>query len=138
MSKTNIKMSQPTYIVKKDDGVIICKITTQGNDNVFKYLNTYPAIRKLKKKFHINWIDESLTFTAVSKHHKSDVWNETLGKHIAESKCKKKIYNFYKRLYKTVLTEIMNTDIKDLTRYIDNLEFCENREEKHFKDLIRN
>lgn len=138
MSKTNIKMSQPTYIVKRDDGVIICKITTQGNWENFRNLYSGFIITKIRKKFHINWIDESLIFTAVVRHHKSDVWNETLGKHIAESKCKKKIYNFYKRLYRTILCEITNTDIKDLVRYIDNLTFCEDREEKHFKDLIGN
>lgn len=138
MSKTNIKMSQPTYIVKKDDGVIICKIATEGNWENFHNLYCGFLISKIRKKFHINWIDESLTFTAVVRHHKSDIWNETLGKHIAESKCKKKIYDFYKRLYMTILIEITNTDIKDLVRYVDNLTFCEDREENHFKDLIGN
>jgi len=138
MSKTNIKMSQPTYIVKKDDGVIICKITTQGNWENFHNLYSGFMISKIRKKFPINWIDDSLTFTVVVRHHKSDVWDEILGKHIAESKCKKKIYNFYKRLYRTILCEIINTDIKDLSRYVSNLTFCEDREEKHFKDLIGN
>ena len=138
MSKTNIKMNQPTYIVKRDDGVIICKITTQGNWKNFHNLYGGFLISKIRKKFYINWIDGPIIFTAVARHHKSDVWNETLGKHIAESKCKKKIYNFYKRLYKTILIETTNTDIKDLTRCVDNLTFCEDREEKHFKDLIGN
>ena len=138
MSKTNIKMSQPTYIVKKDDGVIICKITTRSNNDIFKYLDTYPMCRKLKKKFHVAYIDDVLNFTTVVHHHKSDVWNETLGKHIAESKCKKKIYNFYKRLYMTIFKEIIDTDIKNFVRYVVNLIFCEDREEKHFKDLIGN
>ena len=138
MSKTNIKMSQPTYIVKKDDGVIICKITTKGSDAVFKYIGTLNMGRKLKKRFGIFNIEQPLDFVSIVRHHKSDVWNETLGKHIAESKCKKKIYNFYRRLYKTILEEIIETDIKDLTRYVDNLTFCESREEKHFKDLIGN
>lgn len=137
MSKTNIKMSQPTYIVKKDDGVIICKITTRGKDE-FKYLDIPSMYRKLKKRFNIAYIDDKIEFTMVVRHHKSDVWNETLGKHIAESKCKKKIYNFYKRLYRTVLCEIINTNIKDLSKYVNNLTFCEDREEKHFKELIGN
>ena len=46
MSKINIKMSQPTYIVKKDDGVIICKITTKGNDK-FEYLSMPFMYKKL-------------------------------------------------------------------------------------------
>ena len=130
-------MSQPTYIVKKDDGVIICKITTQGNMNNIAFVSSH-VLRHFRNKFNIYAVDSRLIFTAVSKHHKSDVWNEALGKHIAESKCKTKIYNFYKRLYKTILDEIVRTDIEDLTRYVDNLTFCELREDKHFKDLIGN
>ena len=132
-------MSQPTYIVKKDDEVIICKITTQGSMKGFKNIwESYYLQNKLRKKLHISFVENKVTFTAAVRHHKSDVWNETLGKRIAESKCKKKIYNFYKRLYNTILTEIINTDIKDLARYVDNLIFCEDREENHFKDLIGN
>ena len=138
MSKTNIKMSQPTYIIKKDDGVIVCNISTKGNDAVFKYLDLIDMHNKLKNRFGISYVNRELNFSSVVRYHKSDVWNETLGKHIAESKCKKKIYNFYKRLYRTILCEITNTDIKDLVRYVDNLTFCEDREENHFKDLIGN
>jgi superfamily II RNA helicase len=94
--------------------------------------------RKLKKRFGIFNIEQPLEFISVIRHHKSDVWNETLGKHIAESKCKKKIYNFYYRLYQYIYNEIFSSDIKDLARYVCNLGFCQDREEIHFKDLIGN
>lgn len=138
MSKTNIRMSQPTYIVKKDDGVIICKITTSGSTESFKSIWQSDYLQdKFCKKLSIKWIEEETTFTAVARHHKPDVWNEVTGKRIAESKCKKKIYNFYKRLYKTILETVIETDIRDLTRYVDNLTFCEDREEKHLKELMK-
>ena len=136
MSKTNIKMSQPTYIVKKNDGVIICKITTQGNNDIFKYLDTYPMSRKLKKKFHVTYINKVLNFTTIVHHHKSDVWNEIVGKRIAEAKCKRQIYDFYHRVYKFILDEIKKSDIAQLERYVDNLGYCQIREDKHYKDLM--
>lgn len=138
MSKTNIEMSQPTYIVKKDDGVIICKITTSGSMESFKSIWESEYIQdKLRKRLPIKWIGDELTFKAVVRHHKSDVWNEVTGKRIAESKCKKKIYNFYKRLYKIILKEVIETDIRDLTIYVNNLTFCEDREDKHLKELMQ-
>ena len=136
MSKTNIRMSQPTYIVKKDDGVIICKITTNGNTESFKIIWESNYLQdKFQKKLPIEWIGEERTFKAVARYHKSDVWNEVTGKRIAESKCKKKIYNFYKRLYKIILKEIIEADVRDLIRYVDNLTLCEDREEKYIKEL---
>ena len=53
------------------------------------------------------------------------------------SKRLQKIYNFYKRLYKTILDEIVRTDIEDMTRYVDNLTFCELREDNHLKELMQ-
>ena len=136
MSKTNIKMSQPSFIVKKDDGIIVCKIETKGNTEVFEKLDIYMMSRKLKKRFNIYSINDTLTFTVVTRHHKSDVWNEIVGKRIAEAKCKRQIYDFYHRVYKFILDEIKNSDIAQLERYVDNLGYCQIREDKHYKDLM--
>ena len=136
MSKTNIKMGQPSFIVKKDDGVIVCKIETKGNPDVFEHLDIYMLSRKLKKRFNIYNINDVLTFTVVTRHHKSDVWNEIIGKRIAEAKCKRQIYDFYHRVYKFILDEIKKSDIAQLERYVDNLGYCQIREDKHYKDLM--
>ena len=136
MSKTNIKMSQPSFIVKKDNGIIVCKIETKGNTEVFEKLDIYMMSRKLKKRFNIYSINDTLTCTVVTRHHKSDVWNEIVGKRIAEAKCKRQIYDFYHRVYKFILDEIKKFDIAQLERYIDNLGYCQVREDKHYKDLM--
>ena len=136
MSKTNIKMSQPSFIVKKDDGIIVCKIETKGNTDVFEKLDIYMMSRKLKKRFNIYSINDTLTFTVVTRHHKSDVWNEIIGKRIAEAKCKRQIYDFYHRVYKFILDKIKKSDIAQLERYVDNLGYCQIREDKHYKDLM--
>lgn len=138
MSKINVQMTQPKYIIKPEDGVVICSITAEGSNDC--YTNLYDVFidnPKLKKKYGIDYLDSTKVFTAVTKLHKGDKWDEIKGKRIAESKCKRNIYKFYLRLYKDVYNEIMNNDIKLLSHHIDNLFYCANREDKHLKELMQ-
>lgn len=138
MSKINVQMTQPKYIIKPEDGVVVCSITAQGSNDCYK--NIYDVLTnnpKLKKKYRLDWMDSYKVFTAVAKLHKGDKWDEIKGKRIAESKCKRKIYKFYQRLYKEVYYEIMNKDIELLGQHIDNLFYCVNREDNHLKELMQ-
>ena len=138
MSKINVKMTQPKYIIKPEDGVVVCSITAQGSNNCYKNIyDVFVNNPKLKKKYGLYWIDSGKVFTAVTKLHKGDKWNEIKGKRIAESKCKRNIYNFYLRLYTDVYMEILNRDIKLLSQHIDNLSYCLSREHKHLKELMK-
>lgn len=138
MSKTNIKMEKPTYIVKPEDSVIVCSIQACGNiGNYPDLLICHSLMQKVRKRFHIHWIDEWQTFTVVVRLHKNDKWDEVTGKRIAESKCKRKIYEFYLRLYDFVVNEIMRNDIALFNQYTDNLMYCVHREAQHFKELIK-
>ena len=131
MSKTNVKViSSPEYIVNREKGVIICKMVVE--------LDYYPAMksstyRRLNKKFY-DWNCRK-TFTAVAKHHKSDVWNEVLGKRIDESKCKMKIYKYYSRVMLAIANELRM--IMDTYNYYEiNLAYAYKRENNHLKDLM--
>jgi len=138
MSKINVKLTQPKYIIKPEDGVVICSITAQGDTDCYKHLRDVIVDNpKLRKKYGLNWIDSTKVFTAVAKLHKEDKWDEIKGKRIAESKCKKNIYKFYLRLYNDVYDEILNKDIKLLSQHKDNLFYCLNRENKHLKELMQ-
>lgn len=137
MSKTNIKMEKPTYIVKPEDGVIVCSIQACGNVDYRNLFISNDIIQKVRKRFHIHYIDEWKTFTVVTRLHKDDKWDEVTGKRIAESKCKRKIYEFYLRLYDFVVNEIMRNDIALFNQYTDNLMYCVHREAQHFKELIK-
>ena len=130
MSKINVQMTQPKYIIKPEDGVVICSITARGNNDC--YTNFYDVFidnSKLKDKYGINYIDSAKVFTAVTKLHKGDKWDEVKGK--------RNIYKFYLRLYRAVYNEIINKDIKLLNQHIDNLFYCANREGKHLKELMQ-
>lgn len=138
MSKINVQMTQPKYIIKPEDGVVICSITANGNIDCYKNLYDVSIDNpKFKKKYGINYIDSTKVFTAVTKLHKGDKWDEIKGKRIAESKCKRNIYKFYLRLYNDVCDEILNKDIKLLNQHIDNLFYCANREDNHLKELMQ-
>lgn len=138
MSKINVKMTQPKYIIKPEDGVVICSITAKGNNDCYENLyDIFIDNPKFSKKYGIQYIDSTKVFTAVTKLHKGDKWDEVKGKRIAESKCKRNIYKFYLRLYNSVCDEILNKDIKLLNQHIDNLFYCVNREDKHLKELMQ-
>jgi len=140
MSKTNIKMGKPVYIVKPDDGIIVCKITTCGCDDNFPYLDLWSVklSKKLQKRYGISCMQRSIEFTAVARLHKQDTWDEVIGKRIAESKCKRNIYSFYLRMYDFIINEIIHNDIALFNQYTDNLMYCVHREAKHLKELTGN
>lgn len=137
MSKTNLKMEKPTYIINHEKGAVVCSIEVCSN--IYDYPNLFISglTQKISKKFHINWVNQPQTFTAVAKLHKEDTWDEIKGKRIAESKCKRKIYKFYCRLYDFVISEIMHNDIALFNQHTDNLAYCFNRENVHLKELMK-
>jgi len=138
MSKINVKMTQPKYIIKPEDGVVICSIAAHGNNDCYKHIcDVLVDNPKLRKKYGLHWIDSGKIFTAVAKLHKGDKWEEIKGKRIAESKCKRKIYEFYLRLYTDIMRELVKTDIKLLNHHSDNLVYCLNREAQHLKELMK-
>lgn len=138
MSKTNLKMGKPTYIINSEKGVVVCSIKVHGGiDCYHNLLINNDLTRKIIKKFHINWINQPQIFTAVAKLHKEDTWDEIKGKRIAESKCKRRIYKFYCRLYDFVISEILHNDIRLLNIHTDNLAYCLNRENRHLKELMK-
>lgn len=138
MSKINVQMTQPKYIIKPEDGVVVCSITANGSIICYNHLDDVIGVNpKLRKKYGLKWTDDTKVFTAVTKLHKGDTWDEIKGKRIAESKCKRKIYEFYLKLYKEIYCEVLNKDIKLLSRHIDNLFYCVNRKNKHIKELIQ-
>ena len=80
-------------------------------------------VRKLQKKFKdIKITDEGVSFEVVtySKCHKSDTFSESKGKQLAESRCKKKIFNRAEKIMQCVVKikedELMNAQ-KSLTKY---------------------
>lgn len=131
-------MSKPQYIVKAEDGIVVCKISTYSKILdlcPLRYDDTNMDIR-LKRKYDIYNPYCELTFTAIANLHKKDTWDETLGKRIAESKCKRKIYSFYHRVYTDIIQYVLN-NVGLMNQATDATFFAAEREDKHLKELMK-
>lgn len=135
MSKTNVIMNPPKYIIKKDKGIIICKIYTISDITLYKNIDYNQIDSKLKKLFSHKF-EDTIVFTAVAKCSKHDEYNELIGKRIAESKCKRKIYNHYLKVYQQLYNMLIQ-DINIISYNINNLYNCLQKEEQHSKDLMQ-
>lgn len=133
--KTRIQMTKPEFIVKEDDGIVVCKIRTKAT-----FANILPKLQIYKmdifKQFGMLFIDDDLLFTAITKLHDSDKWDELKGKRIAESKCKRKIFNFYSRVYKHFLS-LCERDLDTFKKIIHNTTNAMYIENKHLKELMQ-
>lgn len=120
-----IQFFNTNYVINKEKGNVTCIMTAclsdySGQSNV---TSTY----RLKKTFQFKAI-------GVAKLHKDDVWDETIGKRVAESKAKIAVYKMGKKIcanYKKNINILAN-DVDHLT---DNLNKFLQTEEKHLLKL---
>ena len=133
--KTHIKLSEPQYTIDKDTREISCYIEAQAQLEIFNFLffDNIPMYKKLMNKFQMAGYDEPLSFRGVARL-KDDEWDETLGKRIAESKCKRSIYGFYSKVFQFIWEEITD-EINTLDRIWDTVWTAKMIEERHFKQL---
>ena len=133
--KTRNQMTKPEFIVKEKDGIVVCKIETNAT---FKDIVPMLSIYKMDmfKQFGLTFIDNSLLFTAVTRLHKGDTWDEIKGKRIAESKCKRKIFDFYRRVY-THFIYLCERDLDIFKMIRCNTTNAMHVEDKHLKELMK-
>lgn len=133
--KTRIQMTKPEFIVKDKDGIVVCKIGTKATfADIMSVLQIYKM--DIFKQFKISFIDEDLYFTAITKLHDSDKWDEIKGKRIAESKCKRKIFNFYSRVYNHFIS-LCERDLDTFKKIIANTTKAMCIEDNHLKELMK-
>ena len=137
--KTKIWMSNPYYIIKPEEGIVVCKIRAASDiRDVFDCFGFHrKPVNKLIKKFNLSDIETPREFSAITKLRKGDKWDVTLGKRIAESKCKRNIFKFYYRLY-TECIECLLQEIAKFNLICDATLYAAQKENKHLKELIGN
>lgn len=137
--KTYVKMTKPQYIVNEKAGIVVCKITAYTRivkmSFMFNSINLYSS-DAIPNKYHFDYIDEEKNFTAIAKLSPNDTWDEVIGRRIAESKCKQKIYKFYSRVYSDVFKRFYQ-ELKQLDDVIDTTNYAYKRETEHLKELIK-
>lgn len=132
--KTRIQMTKPEFIVKEEDGIVVCKISARANfADIMPTLSVYS---NLFRQFGMVFIDDERSFTSIAKLHKSDKWNEVQGKRIAESKCKRKIFDFYSRVYKHFIS-LCNKDLDAFKKIMYNTTNAMHIEDNHLKELMQ-
>lgn len=134
--KTHIKLSEPEYIINVETREISCYIEAQAQLEIFNFLffDNVSMYKKLMKKFQMTGYDDFVGFTGVARIKDGDIWDETLGKRIAESKCKRSIYQFYKKVFRFIWQQLMN-ELCEFDCILDAVWTANNTEEKHFKQL---
>ena len=133
--KTNIKMSEPQFIINSKNGTVVCIINTRTTVcNLLKSIDIY-RYRSRIIKFNRDLFEYN-KFSAVAKLNEEDEWDEAYGKRIAESKCKRKIYRFYAKAYATCILSILD-ELETFDHIYDSVHFARLNETEHFKELMK-
>lgn len=130
--KTYLKC-EPKYIVKKEEGMVICVLKCDMNLYAHPCFNvmTYNKHRKILPNVTT---DGRFTVTAVTKCHKDDIFNEIKGKRIAESKAKVKAFNVASKVYNAYVKDLEGY-AKILTENMGNCLIVMDEEIEHFNNL---
>lgn len=105
--------------------VVVCQITVNLNLNIGS--SAAVGVGLMEK-------DCVRTFTGKAKVSHGDKYDEKLGMHIAESKAKKKAYNFTKRQLAKILNNKRNF-LNNIERYYQQMIKLEEREIEHIAKL---
>lgn len=133
--KSKVFIMDKKFIVNKDKGIVICKLL-YGIDFTYKLFDDFIDRRLYSKKFPD--VDCNLDFTVVGKAkcHGNDVFDETLGKSIAEGKAKCKMFNKISAIFSEIgrnVNKIVDGCNDETYRYGD----LANRENSHVNNLIK-
>ena len=132
--KTYVKC-EPKYIVKKEEGMVICVLNCYVDliSNPYFMMFEYGKHRKLLPNISR---DGRFTITSIAKCHKDDTFDEIKGKRIAESKAKIKAFNIAGKVYKFYADAIEKAS-KELYSTMANCFIVTDEEIEHFNNLTK-
>jgi hypothetical protein len=94
--KTYIKIKNEKFI--RNGNTTVCVISVVFNEKLYRMLGN-EAYGKVHKKFPEAMRGSILTFTGKAKRMEGDKDNEVIARRVAQSRCKAKIYKYFKNLY---------------------------------------
>lgn len=134
-AKTKIRVLKTDYFVKPNN-VVVCVLAFELGANP-KYWLDYTGCYKLLKRFPDLQVDkEYFVVKGVAKCRKDDNYNETLGKRIAESKAKVKMFKKAEQIYHYAAT-LMEERIKECNKYASNCGIVGYNENLHVEELCK-
>lgn len=111
--KTGIKEQETKYFVNKEQGTVVCVI-----------------------KGYLRFGD-SFTVRGIAKCHDDDEFNETVGRRLAESRAKQKMFKFAKKEAEKYYNRAIRPITDLITGMISANNHCHLAEIKHSEDILQ-
>ena len=119
---------EPNYMINKEKGVVICILECGFDQSIFNPLESYGFIST--KNIFPYW-----KVKGIAKLHPDDVFNETIGRRIAESKAKQKAY----KKGANILSSMVKNFDRASTELIYTIHFLSEKESfevEHYNTLV--
>jgi hypothetical protein len=94
--KTYIKISNEKFT--RTNNITVCIITVKLEEILWKMLG-HDAYNKVEKKYFGALHRNPIIFVGKAKRAEGDKDNEVIARRVAQSRCKAKIYKYFKNLY---------------------------------------
>ena len=133
--KTKVTIISRKFYVDKNKKAITCVIKSVLNTDVCECIYLGDMWTNLKNKFNFYPPYSTLTFTATTKCHKGDKFDDIKGKRIAESKAKAKMFKYYARMLSSIENSLNTNILSKIIRLKSANNYAYNREKRHVKEL---
>lgn len=131
---SRIKLSfdgDPQFFVNRERGTVACKIRSYINLPLELRLLSNYFIFKHNGRERINYF----TTVGVAKLHEGEVWNEELGRRLAEGKAKKQAYTAGFNFINNVLVDVVK-DLRSAVEFRASMETLREHEVEHLNELV--
>ena len=133
--KTNVVFSEPKYIVNEEKKTVVCLLNVEPNLNPHG-THYWDDPRWYSNKFNTDAMGK-FQAKGVAKCSENDVFNEQLGKRIAESKAKKQGFAIASQIMETVFNKLVG-EINLLGEWAFNCKKAYWHENEHINYLNEN
>lgn len=135
MKKTFVTFSDIKYIVKPEEGIVICSMSASANLNWLDRNNLSYSFDWIRNKFPNMDLNGKFKVKGVAKCDKDDTFNVVLGKRIAESRAKHKAFKRVTVIHNW-LNEKFYEKLKMYEEIISNCEHAAETEITHINSLV--
>nr|DAG83989.1 MAG TPA: hypothetical protein [Caudoviricetes sp.] len=132
--KTRIK-TEPKFIVKPEDKVVVCKMKVDMQLNKSECWDYIYNITWGTKAPMVRF-DGKFIVTAKAKCDSEDTFDEVIGKRIAESKAKAKVFKIAKNVWGCIAKDLSNR-AKIAEKMAENCTIVEEVEVRHITELSK-
>lgn len=136
MKKTFVTFSDIKYIVKPEEGIVICSMSASANLCQLGRNNLNYSFDWIVNKFpNVDYYNGKFKVKGIAKCDKDDTFNVVLGKRIAESKAKHKAFKRVTVIHNWIIKKFYEK-LKMYEEIISNCERAAETEITHINSLV--